>query len=110
MSSNGVPTGSKELWRHSSPQDTQIYDFMMKLNAEHNLSLKSYNDLWRWSISKPALFWERIWHYTAIKSHKPYDRVSICRSRAMAPWHLPGRGYLTAKSLLLLTSITGPRI
>ncbi|KAB8243188.1 hypothetical protein BDV35DRAFT_363741 [Aspergillus flavus] len=75
MSSNGVPTGSKELWRHSSPQDTQIYDFMMKLNAEHNLSLKSYNDLWRWSISKPALFWERIWHYTAIKSHKPYDRV-----------------------------------
>ncbi|KAE8346529.1 hypothetical protein BDV24DRAFT_147257 [Aspergillus arachidicola] len=75
MSSNGVPTGSKELWRHSSPQDTQIYDFMMKLNAEHGLSLKSYDDLWRWSISKPALFWERIWHYTAIKSHKPYDRV-----------------------------------
>ncbi|KAE8309579.1 hypothetical protein BDV41DRAFT_567281 [Aspergillus transmontanensis] len=75
MSSNGVPTGSKELWRHNSPQDTQIYDFMMKLNAEHGLSLKSYDDLWRWSISKPALFWERIWHYTAIKSHKLYDRV-----------------------------------
>ncbi|KAE8368266.1 hypothetical protein BDV27DRAFT_142081 [Aspergillus caelatus] len=75
MSSNGVSSGSKELWRHSSPQDTQIYDFMMKLNAEHGLALKSYNDLWRWSVSEPALFWEQIWHYAAIKSHEPYSRV-----------------------------------
>ncbi|KAE8351511.1 hypothetical protein BDV28DRAFT_158679 [Aspergillus coremiiformis] len=75
MSSDGFYSGSEELWRHSSPQDTQIYNFMKKLNAEHGLSLNNYDDLWRWSISEPASFWEQLWHYTAIKSHKRYDRV-----------------------------------
>lgn len=69
-------TGVKELWRPSSPQTTQIYDFMTKASRKYNLSLKIYNDLWTWSVSQPAQFWEEIWHYTAIKAHKPYDTVS----------------------------------
>ncbi|KAB8231507.1 uncharacterized protein BDW43DRAFT_301704 [Aspergillus alliaceus] len=75
MSSNGCSLGSKELWRHSTPQDTQIYNFMKKLNADLGLSLNNYQDLWHWSVSEPAKFWEQIWHYTAIKFHKPYNRV-----------------------------------
>ncbi|KAE8391781.1 hypothetical protein BDV23DRAFT_171362 [Aspergillus alliaceus] len=75
MSSNGCSLGSKELWRHSTPQDTQIYNFMKKLNADLGLSLNNYQDLWHWSVSEPAKFWEQIWHYTAIMFHKPYNRV-----------------------------------
>ncbi|KAI3007719.1 hypothetical protein CBS147346_3056 [Aspergillus niger] len=68
-------TGSKELWRHSSPCSTQIYDFIQSANAKHNLSMSTYNDLWQWSVSEPAKFWEDVWKYTSIQAHKSYDRV-----------------------------------
>lgn len=71
-----VSAEAKELWRHSDPQSTQIYDFMQRLNQKYQLSLQNYNDLWQWSISRPSEFWEEIWHYTNIKAHKQYDRVS----------------------------------
>ncbi|KAJ5728991.1 uncharacterized protein N7483_003499 [Penicillium malachiteum] len=69
---------TKELWRPSFPEKTQIYDFMTKVNEKHALSLKDYHALWKWSISEPAKFWEDIWHYTAIQAHKPYDEVLKC--------------------------------
>lgn len=71
------PDGPRELWLHSSPRNTQIYDFMKESCHKHGLSFNTYQDLWRWSISEPAEFWEDVWHYTAVKAHKPYDRVSI---------------------------------
>ncbi|PYH44340.1 acetoacetate--CoA ligase family protein [Aspergillus saccharolyticus JOP 1030-1] len=66
---------SRELWRHSSPQTTQIYDFITTLNKKHALSLKSYNSLWEWSIAEPAKFWEEVWNYTAIVAHQPYKQA-----------------------------------
>lgn len=71
-----VPLEAKELWRPSSPETTQIYDFMTKVNKKHGLSLNDYNALWKWSVSEPAKFWEEIWHYTSIKAHEPYKQVS----------------------------------
>lgn len=68
---------AKELWRPSSPEKTQIYDFMTKVSTKNGLSLHDYNALWQWSISEPAKFWEEIWHYTGIKAHEPYQQVSI---------------------------------
>ncbi|GKZ28661.1 hypothetical protein AbraIFM66950_011097 [Aspergillus brasiliensis] len=67
--------GSKELWRHSSPRSTQIYDFIQSANAKHGLSMCTYNDLWQWSVSDPAKFWEDVWEFTSIQAHKSYDRV-----------------------------------
>ena len=68
---------AKELWRPSSPEKTQIYDFMTKVSTKHGISMYDYNALWQWSISEPAKFWEEIWHYTGIKAHEPYQQVSI---------------------------------
>ncbi|KAJ5832140.1 AMP-dependent synthetase/ligase [Penicillium riverlandense] len=68
-------TDVKELWRPSAPETTQIYDFMTRVNKKHGLSLAHYNDLWTWSVSEPAKFWEEIWHYTSIKAHAPYQQV-----------------------------------
>jgi acetoacetyl-CoA synthetase len=90
MSSNGCSAGSQELWRHSSPQDTQIHAFMKKLTKEYGLSLNNYNDLWNWSVSETAKFWEQLWHYTAIKAHRPYDRVSSPKPLVMVPSHSDG--------------------
>lgn len=72
-----ISTGPKELWRHSAPESTQIHDFMAKTGQKHGTSFGNYNDLWNWSISEPAKFWEEIWHYTGIKAHTPYDRVTF---------------------------------
>lgn len=66
----------KELWRPSSPESTLIYDFMTKVNKKYDLTLNGYNDLWNWSVSEPAQFWEEIWHYTKINAHEPYQQVS----------------------------------
>lgn len=76
MSSNGASASSKELWHHSAPHTTQIYDFMQKSNQNYGSALSSYHDLWQWSVSEPAKFWEHVWHYTAIKAHNSYSTVS----------------------------------
>lgn len=68
---------TKELWRPSSPETTQMYNFMVRMNKIHGLSLHDYHDLWRWSVSEPAKFWEEMWHYASIKAHEPYKKVSI---------------------------------
>ncbi|OJI90880.1 hypothetical protein ASPTUDRAFT_111287 [Aspergillus tubingensis CBS 134.48] len=75
MTRSSDETVPKELWRHSSPCSTQIYDFIQSANAKHGLSMSTYNDLWQWSVSEPAKFWEDVWNYTSIKAHKSYDRV-----------------------------------
>ncbi|KAL4791720.1 hypothetical protein BDV19DRAFT_369916 [Aspergillus venezuelensis] len=75
MSANGSPSMPQELWRHSAPEFTQIYHFMKTVAKKHGLKFDNYNDLWQWSISEPAKFWEEIWQYTAIKAHKLYNHV-----------------------------------
>lgn len=71
-----VSSEARELWRPSSLETTQIYDFMTRVNKKHGQSFNDYNALWKWSVSDPAMFWEEIWHYTSIKAHEPYQQVS----------------------------------
>lgn len=66
----------KELWRPSAPEKTQIYDFKTLVSRKYGLALDGYHDLWQWSVSEPAKFWEEVWHYTAVKAHQPYSKVS----------------------------------
>ncbi|KAJ5491092.1 Malonamoyl-CoA synthetase vrtB [Penicillium diatomitis] len=71
----GTMPDTKELWKPSSPESTLIFDFMTKVNKRHGLTMKSYDSLWKWSVSEPAKFWEEIWQYTHIQAHKPYTSV-----------------------------------
>ncbi|KAL4934712.1 uncharacterized protein BDV17DRAFT_278796 [Aspergillus undulatus] len=75
MSANGSPASPPELWRHSAPESTQIYQFMNATAKKHGITLDNYDALWKWSISEPAKFWQDIWLYTAIKAHKAYNHV-----------------------------------
>lgn len=69
------------LWKPSSPESTQIYDFMTKVNKKYDLALNDYNALWSWSVSEPAKFWGEVWHYTHIKAHQPYQQVNLQTDR-----------------------------
>jgi acetoacetyl-CoA synthetase len=74
---NGDSEPAKVLWRPTSPQSTRIHQFKSLVARKYGLRLDSYHDLWRWSVDNPAQFWEETWHFTAIKSHKPYDTVCL---------------------------------
>ena len=75
--SNGDLAVAKELWRPSNPEQTQTFDFKSLVSKKYSIPLSGYPDLWEWSVSEPAKFWEEIWHYTGIKAHKPYDEVRV---------------------------------
>lgn len=71
---NGQDLGS-ELWRHSAPESTQMWDFLQTVNKEKGLQLKSYDDLYDWSIDKVADFWAAVWQFTGIKASVSYEEV-----------------------------------
>ncbi|KLJ09987.1 acetoacetate-CoA ligase [Blastomyces silverae] len=74
-SSNGDATLAKQLWHPSSPENTRIHKFMSLVSQKYGLQLTNYHDLWQWSVSEPATFWEEVWHFTGVKAQKTYDKV-----------------------------------
>ncbi|KAH8704114.1 acetoacetyl-CoA synthase [Talaromyces proteolyticus] len=66
---------AKELWQPSAPEKTQIHQFKKLVSQKYKLQLETYHDLYKWSVTEPAQFWEEVWHYTAVKAHSPYSNV-----------------------------------
>lgn len=73
-----------ELWRHQSPETTQISAFVDHIHHSHHLKSKLYDELWQWSIDHPAAFWDEVWHWTNMRASKPYEKV-FDESSAMFP-------------------------
>lgn len=70
-----------ELWRHSSPESTQMWNFLQVVNKEKGLQLKNYKDLYNWSIAEVADFWAAVWQFTGIKASAPYEEVRSISNR-----------------------------
>lgn len=66
-----------ELWRPSAPEKTAMFKFQTHISQKYSIKLKNYDDLWQWSVSNPAEFWEEVWHQTGVKAHKPYSKVRV---------------------------------
>jgi acetoacetyl-CoA synthetase len=74
---NGLVKPSKPtLWTHSDPDSTCMAGFMHRVNQNYNLKLKTYGDLYKWSIENIAPFWGEIWNFTGIVAEKNFDEVS----------------------------------
>ena len=67
----------EKLWCPSFPERTRIHEFKALVSQKYGVSLVSYDDLWRWSVSAPARFWEETWHFTGIRAHRTYDYVRV---------------------------------
>jgi len=52
-----------------------MWDFMQIINRKYSLQLKSYKELYQWSIDNITAFWGEVWHYTGIKASAPYQEV-----------------------------------
>jgi len=74
-----VETGlrRKPLWVPSGEQvkRANLTRFLAFANKKYRLSLRSYPELYRWSIQKPADFWSAMWEYAEILSSKRFEAV-----------------------------------
>lgn len=66
----------RELWRSSEPDKTFMHEFSSLISTTYHLDLADYSSLYDWSISDIGRFWEEVWHFTAIKSSQPFQKVA----------------------------------
>lgn len=86
---NGADPAAQKLWTHPSPQSTPLHAFLQHINKKYHLQLKSYQDLYTWSVENIAAFWGDVWHYVGIKASQPYEEVTnllIRRHSLPANW------------------------
>ncbi len=68
---------NKILWTPGKTQieQAQMTRFRQQVNDKYELDLKSYDDLYEWSLSHAEDFWSEMWHFGGIVSHDSYTRV-----------------------------------
>ena len=65
------------LWTPSEQRKRQanITRFIDQVNTQQKLNLRSYADLYQWSIENISDFWGAMWDFAEIKASKPYEQV-----------------------------------
>ncbi|MBI5503963.1 MAG: acetoacetate--CoA ligase [Deltaproteobacteria bacterium] len=65
------------LWIPSSERiaRTNLTRFIEYVNGRCGLAIHGYDDLYDWSIARPADFWESLWHFTGVVHSRPYQAV-----------------------------------
>ena len=49
---------------------SNLYNFCKVLNKKNYTKKENFNDLWKWSVRKPEVFWSEVWNFTKIKELK----------------------------------------
>lgn len=75
--------GARLMWKPRPDRSTNIHDFQSVVNEAFGLDLKTYEELWKWSVTHYVDFWEMFWKYTDIVHSQPYEEV-LDQSQAMA--------------------------
>ncbi|RXK34998.1 acetoacetate-CoA ligase [Tremella mesenterica] len=68
------------LWSPPSELGCQTTLFRRHINQTYNLSLDTYEDLWRWSCHNRSDFWSQVWDHHSVIGHKgsaPYVDESL---------------------------------
>jgi acetoacetyl-CoA synthetase len=90
------------LWVPSEERkrEANITRFMEEVNQRHNLSLKSYPELYQWSVDHIPDFWAAMWDFVEIKSSKRFDQVIEDLTRFPGAKWFPGARLNFAENLL----------
>jgi len=87
-----VNGGSPEkLWEPSAElvESSRLREFMRWLATERDLSLDTYDELWRWSVEDLEGFWSSIWEFFEVRADGSYEHALGERSMPGAEW-FPG--------------------
>lgn len=60
--------GGTKLWTHPDAEATQMTAFMRAVNRKYGLKLKSYEELYEWSIGDIGAFWGEVWDFTGVRA------------------------------------------
>ncbi|RDW81903.1 acetoacetyl-CoA synthetase-like protein [Coleophoma cylindrospora] len=72
MDSLQVP---RKLWEHPDPTSTEMYKLMQEINQRHHLNIKTFWDLYQYSISQRAQFWDQCFQYLNLIYSGSYKTV-----------------------------------
>jgi acetoacetyl-CoA synthetase len=84
-----VSTGApQKLWEPSAElvERSRLREYMGWLESERGLTLDTYEELWRWSVSDLEAFWSSIWDFFGIQADGGYERVLGNRAMPGAEW------------------------
>jgi acetoacetyl-CoA synthetase len=65
---------------------SQMTRYMRWLADEREVSVDSYEELWRWSVENVEDFWQSIWDHFEVESSGSYDAVLPDRAMPGARW------------------------
>ncbi|MEP6896362.1 MAG: AMP-binding protein, partial [Chloroflexota bacterium] len=90
------------LWTPSDErkQQANITRFMQAVNAQHNLHLDSYADIYRWSVENIPDFWSAMWDFGGIIASQTHDQVVADLSAFPGADWFPGSRLNFAENLL----------
>lgn len=65
------------LWEPSEERknSTNMTRFRELVNSEQSLDLRTYDDLYQWSITDSPVFWAAMWKFSGIKASEPYKHI-----------------------------------
>jgi acetoacetyl-CoA synthetase len=81
-------------------RDANIMRFINEINSPHNLNLRSYAELYQWSIENIPDFWAAVWDFAEIKASKHYDQVVDDLKKFPGAKWFPGARLNFAENLL----------
>jgi acetoacetyl-CoA synthetase len=92
----------RPLWTPSTDEvkGANLTQFILLANEKYSASVRSYAELYRWSVEKPAEFWAAVWQYVRIVSSHPYDKVVDDVTRFPGAKWFPGARLNFAENLL----------
>jgi acetoacetyl-CoA synthetase len=90
------------LWEPSEERkrDANITRFIHEINRRYTLNLKSYRDLYQWSIENIPDVWAAVWDFAEIKASRQYDQVVDDLAKFPGAKWFPGARLNFAENLL----------
>ena len=67
----------RPLWIPSKDRirEANLAKFLALVNQKYKLNIKSYSELYGWSVGKVSDFWSSVWDYTGIVCSRQFEKV-----------------------------------
>ena len=88
------------MWQPQFPEHSQMWSFMRFIESKSNQVFNDYHELYRWSITRPAEFWQGLCDFFVIKfDTSAYEIVNVYTHPLTARW-FSGASFNFAQKLL----------
>src|SRR5439155_7058785 len=92
------------LWEPPAGVPSRVGDFVDWLARERSLHLRGYPDLWAWSTTDLAGFWQAVWDYFEVMADRPPAAVLPDPAMPGAKW-FPGATLNYAEHVLRMPGL-----